>query len=147
LKPGANPSSQQRGNSGIYIFNNYEIQILDSFALDLNEQNNAVKTESNADRWCGSIYKKTAPDLNMCYPPLRWQTYDIDFTAPEFEGDRKVKNARITVHHNGVLIQDDIELETGTGTGARRRQAARGPVFFQNHNNPVLFRNVWAAEL
>jgi hypothetical protein len=148
LKPGRNPSNQDRGNSGVYIFNNYELQVIDSFALDYrNPGNNAIAVQSANKQWCGSLYKKKLPDVNMSYPPLRWQTYDIDFVAPVFDGDEKVENARITVRHNGVLIHDDVELESGTGNGAKRKQLARGTVFFQNHKNPVMFRNVWAAEL
>jgi hypothetical protein len=148
FKPGANPSSQHRSNSGIYIFHNYEIQILDSFALDYeNPGNNAVKPESENKQWCGAFYKEKLPDVNMTFPPLRWQTYDIDFTAPVFEDGKKVKNARATVRHNGVLIHDDVELKTGTGAGAKRPQVAEGPVHFQGHGNPVMFRNIWATEL
>ncbi len=148
LKPGRNLSSQDRGNSGIYIFNNYEVQIIDSFALDYeNPENNANKLESVNKQWCGSLYKMKLPDVNMTLPPLQWQTYDIEFTAPVLDDETKVKNARITVYHNGVKIHDDFELETGTGIGATRKPLAKGPIFFQNHGNPVLFRNVWAVEL
>jgi hypothetical protein len=148
LKPGRNPSNQDRGNSGVYIFNNYELQIIDSFALDYrNPGNNAIEVKSANKQWCGSLYKQKLPDVNMCYPPLRWQTYDIDFVAPVFEGDEKVRNARITVRHNGVLIHDDYELKTGTGNGAKREQLAKGPICFQDHKNPVVFRNIWATEL
>jgi hypothetical protein len=87
------------------------------------------------------------PDTHMAYPPLRWQTYDIDFMAPQFDGDKKIKNARITIFHNGIKIHDDVELKTGTGAGAKRPQLAKGPVFFQAHANPVVYRNVWATEL
>ncbi|WP_372847109.1 DUF1080 domain-containing protein [Pontiella sp.] len=147
LKPGDNPTSQKRGNSGIYIFNNYEIQILDSFAVDYrNPANNALKPESSNLQWCGALYKTKLPDVNMSYPPLRWQTYDIDFKPPEFDGETKTKNARVTVRLNGVLIHDDFELKTGTGNGAKKPQLAKGPVFFQNHANPVVFRNVWVTE-
>ena len=83
----------------------------------------------------------------MTYPPLRWQTYDIDFQSPEFDGDKKVKNARITLYHNGVKVHDNVELKTGTGNVAKKPQLAKGPVFFQSHGNPVMYRNVWATEL
>ncbi len=147
FKPGRNPSNQDRGNSGIYIFDNYEIQVIDSFALDLSAENNAIPLESLNTQWCGAIYKTKTPDVHMAYPPLRWQTYDIDFQAPEFEGETKTKNARITVFHNGELIHDDVELKTGTGNGAKKPALARGPVFFQGHGNPVVYRNVWATDL
>lgn len=147
FKPGRNPSNQDRGNSGIYIFNTYEIQIIDSFALDLKSENNAIPLESENKQWCGALYKTKLPDVPMVFPPLRWQTYDIDFQAPEFNGDQKTKHARITVHHNGIVIHDDVELTTGTGNGAKRKPLAKGPVFFQAHGNPVQFRNVWISEL
>ena len=148
FKPERNLSNQDRGNSGIYIFNNYELQVMDSFGLDFeNRDNNANKMDSLNKQWCGCLYKMKLPDVNMTFPPLQWQTYDIDFTAPVFDGETKVKNARITVRHNGEVIHDDVELETGTGLGAKRPQLAEGPVYFQNHGTPVKYRNVWATEL
>lgn len=147
LHPERNPSYQNRANSGLYIFNNYEVQVIDTFALDLHAANNAIEVESKASQWCGSLYKMKTPDTNMAFPPLRWQTYDIDFKAPVFDGENKVKNARITVRHNGVLIHDDVELKTGTGAGAKRPQLAEGSIFFQAHGSPVMYRNVWATEL
>jgi len=147
MKPGANPSSQKRGNSGIYIFHNYEVQVLDTFALDLDQNNNAIPAESQNTQWCGALYKAKIPDLNMTFPPLTWQTYDIVFQAPKFQGEKKTKNARITVYHNGVKIHDNVELKTGTGAGAKRKQVAQGPIVFQGHGNPVVYRNVWATAL
>ncbi|MCH2205065.1 MAG: DUF1080 domain-containing protein [Lentisphaerales bacterium] len=146
FKPKRNPSNQDRGNSGVYIFNNYEIQVLDTFALDFDASNNAMPMESANKQWCGSFYKMKLADINMALPPLTWQTYDIDFNAPVFENGKKVKNARITVFHNGIIIHDDFELKTGTGAGAKRKQLAKGPIFFQNHGNPTMFRNVWIVE-
>jgi hypothetical protein len=123
---------QSRGNSGVYIMNRYEVQILDSFAL---------KAEFNDT---GSIYREKAPRVNMCFPPLTWQTFDIDFRAPRFDGDgQKTANARITVHHNGVLIHDAHELESGTGAGGRRPEVEKALLWLQNHTGPVRFRNVW----
>lgn len=145
-KPGAMPSSQDRGNSGIYIFNNYECQVLDSFALPLDAGQVPFKVQSDPKQWCGSFYKFKLPDTPMVFPPLRWQTYDIDFTAPRFEGDKKVKNARITVRHNGVLIHDDVELPKGTGAGGGRPEKARDVIHFQGHGNPIAYRNIWIFE-
>ena len=146
FKPGRRPSSQDRGNSGVYIFNNYECQVIDSFALDLIEDNCPFKTESRNKQWCGSFYQFKTPDVSMVYPPLRWQTYDIDFTAPVFEAGKKVKNARITVYHNGVLIHEDVELPKGTGAGGGRPEKEKGTIHFQGHGNPVAFRNIWILE-
>lgn len=145
-KPGRELSSQDRGNSGLYIFNNYEVQILDSFGLDFNSENNAVEMKSNFKQWCACFYKLKTPDVPMAFPPLQWQTYDIDFQAPRFEGDKKVKNARITVRHNGVVVHDDFELEKGTGAGGGRPEKAKSFLYLQDHGNPVAFRNIWLVE-
>ena len=145
-KPARPLSNQDRGNSGIYIFGNYEVQILDTFGLDFDTDNNALKVGSLNSQWCGSFYKFKTPDVPMAFPPLQWQTYDIIFTAPRFEGEKKVKNARATVRHNGVLIHDDLELPSGTGNGAKRPEASQGTILFQGHGNPVAFRNIWLLE-
>lgn len=146
FKPGTAPSHQDRGNSGIYIYDNYECQILDTFALAFNEKVQPLKLHSDPKQWGGCLYKFKIADVNMQYPPLRWQTYDILFTAPVFEDGKKVKNARITVLHNGVKIHDDVELPQGTGAGASRPEKPQGTILFQDHGNPVAFRNVWVIE-
>ena len=125
---------QARGNSGFYVQGRYEIQMLDSFGLE------------GLDNECGGIYKASRPKVNMCYPPLSWQTYDVDFTAAKFENGKKAKNARITVKHNGVVIHDDLELPSGTPGGKGGESAEPGPVFFQDHGNPVRYRNIWVVE-
>lgn len=146
FKPARNPSNQDKGNSGIYIYNNYEIQVLDTFALDHSTEEYPIKLESLKTQWCGSLYKMKQPDVNMALPPLTWQTYDIDFTAPVFKDGKKVVNARITVLHNGIKIHDHVELKTGTGHGAKRKQLASGIINFQAHGNPTVYRNVWLVE-
>ena len=91
----------------------------------------------------GSMYRQHSPILNMCYPPLQWQTYDIDFHAAKFDDSgKKVKNAEITVNQNGVVVQDHYSITAKTGAGAKEGPAA-GPIQLQGHNNPVVFRNVW----
>ncbi len=146
-KPARLPSNQDRGNSGVYIFNNYECQVLDSFALDYEHpENNAIKPQSINKQWCGSFYKFKLSDLNMSLPPLTWQTYDIDFTAPVFTDGKKTTNARVTVVQNGVKIHDDVELPKGTGAGGRRPEKEKGPIIFQGHGNPVAYRNIWLLE-
>ena len=87
------------------------------------------------------------PDVNMCLPPLSWQTYDIEFTAAQFDGDQLVANPRITVHHNGVLIHKDVELpgERSTTAAPVKPGSSLGPVFLQDHGNPVRYRNIWVV--
>jgi hypothetical protein len=122
---------QARGNSGVYLQGRYEVQILDSFGL------------SGENNDCGGLYKQRAPSVNLCLPPLTWQTYDIDFTAAKFDDDgQKSRNARITVRHNGVVIHDDVELTAKTGGGVAEGADAR-PIKFQDHGNPVHYRNIW----
>ena len=133
-KPKTKPGSQDRGNSGVYIFNNYETQILDSFG---------IKGEFN---FCGALYRKKPPAVNMCLPPLSWQTYDIQFTAPRFKEGKKITNARITTRHNGVVIHDDFELDKGTGAGGGRPEKEKGQIHLQGHGNPVRFKNIWLIE-
>jgi hypothetical protein len=129
FKPTA--TGQNRGNSGVYLQGRYEIQILDSFGLD------AKKND------CASVYEKTPPSVNVCFPPLSWQTYDIDFKAARYDADgKKTANARVTVLHNGVKVQDDVEIKDKTGYGAPEKDSP-GPINLQNHGNPVVFRNAW----
>jgi hypothetical protein len=122
---------QGRGNSGAYVMGTYETQMLDSFGLE------------GKDNECGGIYKAAAPFVNMCLPPLTWQTYDINVTAPRFEGEKKVKNARMTVRHNGTVIHDDVEVPTLTPGGPLKQESPQGPLHLQNHGNPVRYRNIW----
>ncbi|MCU0708703.1 MAG: DUF1080 domain-containing protein [Pirellula sp.] len=127
-------AGQGRGNSGVYVQGRYELQVLDSFGL---------KGENNE---CGGIYQIAKPRLNMCYPPLSWQTYDIDFTAPRFDSEgKKTQNARMTIRHNGVLIHDDLELPRGTPGGVSDESKEAGPLHLQDHGNPVAFKNIWVV--
>ncbi len=121
---------QDRGNSGIYLQRRYEVQVLDSFGL-----------EGRASE-CGSLYQRVAPLVNMCYPPLTWQTYDIEFESAKWEDGKKVKDMSLTVRHNGVVVQDNIHLKSQTGAG-RKESPEGGPLWLQGHKNPVFYRNVW----
>ncbi len=125
---------QGRGNSGVYLLSRYEVQILDSFGL------------KGAFNECGALYRYRAPDVNMCLPPLTWQTYDIDFRAPRFDANgHKVENARITVRHNGVVVHDNVEIPNKTGHGAPEGPNLL-PIKLQDHGNPVVFRNIWIVD-
>jgi hypothetical protein len=125
---------QARGNSGLYLQGRYEVQMLDSFGL---------KGEQNE---CGGIYSVGPPAVNMCFPPLSWQTYDVDYQAAVYDASGKLtQNPRVTVKHNGVVIHDDIELPGERNTTAAPVKAGPepGPVYLQDHGNPVRYRNIW----
>jgi hypothetical protein len=125
---------QGRANSGVYLQSRYEVQILDSFGLE---------GEANE---CGGLYRYQRPAVNVCLPPLAWQTYDITFRSPRFDRTgRKVQNAQLTVQHNGVLIHDHFNIERKTGAG-RRESPELLPIKLQDHGNPVRFRNIWVID-
>ena len=125
---------QGRGNSGLYMQGRYEVQMLDSFGL---------KGENNE---CGGIYSIKAPDVNMCYPPLTWQTYDIDFTAAKYDGEKVVEKPKMTVRHNGVVVHKDVPLPKSTTASPMKPGPDPGPIYLQNHGNPVRYRNIWVLE-
>lgn len=127
---------QQRGNSGIYIGGRYECQMLDSFGL-VGENNE-----------CGGLYEVKAPDVNMCLPPLAWQTYDIEYTAAKYDGEKLVASPRVTILHNGVAIHKDVELPGDRSTRAAPNKPGPdpGPIHLQDHGNPVRYRNIWVVE-
>jgi len=121
---------QARGNSGMYLQDQYECQILDSFGLE------------GLDNECGGIYKNARPKVNMCLPPLSWQTYDVDFTGASFDADGKVTApAKCTMKHNGVVIHKNLELALTPGGGQANQKP--GALFLQDHGDPVRFRNIW----
>ena len=98
------------------------------------------------DNECGGIYSVAQPSVNMCFPPLVWQTYDIDFVAAQYDAEgKKQKNARVTIRHNGVVIHDNLELPHGT-PGRLEEGPGPAPLFLQHHGNPVVFRNIWAVK-
>ena len=124
---------QVRGNSGVYIQGRYELQVLDSFGLE------------GKDNECGAIYKIRRPQVNMCYPPLSWQTYDIKFVSAKYDkDDKKTNNAHTTIRHNDVVIHDDLQLPRYT---PGRYDEGPGPeALFLQHRDPVVYRNIWVIE-
>jgi hypothetical protein len=130
---------QKRGNSGIYHGGRWETQILDSFGLE------------GKDNECGGIYSVSKPSLNMCLPPLTWQTYDVELTAATFDTEGKLTTSpRITVKLNGLVIHDNLELKKSHTAAAPiktplSKANTKGPIFLQNHGNPVVFRNIWVV--
>ncbi|MFP6610717.1 MAG: DUF1080 domain-containing protein [Pirellulales bacterium] len=131
-KPAAR--GQGRGNSGCYLQGRYEVQVLDSFGL------------AGKHNECGGVYSIKDPDVNMCFPPLSWQTYDVVFTAAKFDGGKKTADARMTVRHNGVVIHDNIKLPKRTTASPLAEGPDPGFLHLQDHGNPVRFRNIWAVE-
>ena len=133
---------QGRGNSGVFLMGQYEVQVLDSFG-----------NTTYPDGQCAALYGRNVPLVNACRKPGEWQSYDITFHRPIFEGDKVVKRATFTVIQNGVLVQDHIELTGGNtweGSHSISEYVAhgdKGPLQFQDHGNPVSFRNVWVREL
>ena len=124
---------QGRGNSGVYLMGRYEIQVLDSYNS---------KTYPNGQ--CGAFYGHNAPLVNACRKPGEWQAYDIVFHAPKQLTDGKVQPGSFTVLQNGVLIQDHIPVEEKSTTAAPLKGInSKGPLYLQDHGNPVRFRNIW----
>jgi len=131
---------QGRGNSGVFLMGLYEVQILDSYGN---------RTYSNGQ--AGSIYKQFVPLVNAARAPGEWQSYDIVFMAPEFDGSGNLERpATMTVLHNGVLIQNHVTLRGPTvyrGEPDYEAHAGKLPLTLQDHGNPVSFRNIWIREL
>lgn len=121
---------QGRGNSGVYLTGNHELQVLDSYGL------------KSQDNDCGAIYKQVAPAVNACKPPLQWQTYDITFHKAVVKDGKVEKKARVTVLQNGVKIIDNAEISPTPG-GLDIPEGKDGPLLLQDHGNPVQYRNIW----
>ena len=133
---------QGRGNSGVYLQENYEIQVLDSYENP---------TYSNGQ--CGALYKQSIPLVNACRKPGEWQSYDIIWTAPLFNADNSLKTpAYVTVLQNGILIQNHVEVKGKTLWSGIPYYEAHGSksIMLQDHGdngNPVSFRNIWIRNL
>lgn len=132
--------SQGRGNSGIHLMGRYEVQILDSYHAD-----------TYADGQAAAIYGQYPPLVNACRPPGDWQSYEIFFRAPRFDTRGKLlKPARVTVVHNGLLVQDNVEVLGPTiwlHYQPYTAHAAKLPFSLQEHGNPVRYRNIWVRDL
>ena len=133
-------SSQDRGNSGVFLMNTYEVQVLDSY-----------DAKTYADGMAAALYGQYPPLVNASRKPGEWQTYDIVFRAPRFDASGAVvSRARMTVIHNGVLVHDAQELTGPTAHKARppyKAHADKLPIGLQDHGHPVRFRNIWLREL
>ncbi len=136
----AKGDGQERGNSGIFLMNIYEVQVLDCY-----------KNTTYADGTTAAIYGQYPPLVNACRPPGQWQTYDIIFRRPHFDKKESlISPARMTVFHNGILVHDNAEL---TGPTVHKKRPPFKPhadklsLSLQNHGNPVRFRNIWIREL
>jgi hypothetical protein len=131
---------QNRGNSGVFLMGRYEVQILDSY-----------RNTTYPDGQAGALYGQYPPLVNASRPPGEWQTYDIVFIRPRFDGrGRLTAPARITVLHNGVLVQNDVTLTGPTGHRERPPYTAHAdelPITLQDHGHPVRFRNIWVRAL
>ena len=125
---------QARGNSGLYHVGMYENQILDTFGLE------GLHNE------CGGIYSLQNSIVNACFPPLSWQTYDIDFVNARNSSGEKTSNARITAKLNGILIHDGFEIPKKTGGSRPDPEGTSGSIKLQGHNNPLQFRNIWIVK-
>ena len=132
--------SQGRGNSGVFLMGLYEVQVLDGYA-----------NLTYADGITAAIYGQFPPLVNACRKPGEWQTYDVAFTAPRFDGQRLVSPAYITILHNGVLVHNHREMLGPTGhrilPSYDEPHGPKGPLKLQDHGDPVRYRNIWVRPL
>ncbi|ODU23140.1 MAG: hypothetical protein ABS95_03945 [Verrucomicrobia bacterium SCN 57-15] len=128
-----------QGNNGVVLMGLYEIQIFDSYNI-----------KWAPDGQAAAVYAQTPPLVNACRKPGEWQTYDIVFTAPKYDGDKLIAPPRITMHHNGVLVHLNQEIYGETGhrvLPGHRSHKTKGPLMFAGHDCPVHFRNIWIRKL
>ena len=135
-------SGQGRGNSGVFLMGQYEIQVLDSY-----------DNKTYSDGQCAALYGRAVPEFNCCRRPGEWQSYDIRFIRPIFKGKKIIRKPIFTILHNGVFVHHDVELQGGTGWRGPHAisdfvpHGDKGPISLQDHGNPVRYRNIWIREL
>jgi len=132
-------AGQDRGNSGVFLMERYEVQVLDSW-----------NNETYADGQAAALYGQYPPLVNASRPPSEWQSYDIVFRAPRFEGERLLEPARVTVFHDGVVVHHAREFLGATRhreVATYEPHAAELPLALQDHGDPVRFRNIWIRRL
>jgi hypothetical protein len=136
----AKGKGQDRGNSGVFLMDKYEIQVLDCY-----------ENTTYPDGMTAAIYGQYPPLVNACRPPGEWQTYDVIFRRPRFDDQGNlISPAVMTVFHNNILVHDNAELTGPTENKARPPYKAHSdklPLSLQDHNNPVRYRNIWIREL
>jgi len=127
---------QAKGNSGVFLQARYEIQVLDSYGIEVPGKGD-----------CGAVYNQYAPLVNACKPPLQWQAYDFVFRAPRVDNSGNIQNARITAMQNGMVIHNNIIVDGVTGGNIDDKVLEPGPLLLQDHGNLLKFRNIWAIPL
>ncbi len=130
-------TGQAKGNSGVFLQGRYEVQVLDSYGIEVPGKGD-----------CGSIYNQFAPLVNACKPPLQWQTYDVVFRGTRVDDSGQVvEPTRLTILQNGLVIQNNIQLPGVTGASIDENAGEPGPLLLQDHGNDVKYRNIWIVSL
>jgi hypothetical protein len=127
------PADSQETNSGVYIQQRYEVQVIDSHK------------QEDSPGMCASLYRQKVPDYNVCKAPGQWQSYDIIFRSARWDGEKKIEDARITVIHNGTVVHNNVSITSKTGAGKPEGPDPL-PIRLQDHTGKVKYRNIWIVE-